>query len=51
MRDGHHYEVRVNDTTGNPRILEMLRHKFLQRVRDAFLSLILDQIGASEADR
>lgn len=24
MRDGHHYEVRVNDNTENPRIVEML---------------------------
>lgn len=25
LRAGHHYEVRVNDNTSNPRILEVLR--------------------------
>lgn len=25
MRDGHHYEVRVDDTTANPRIEQVLR--------------------------
>lgn len=25
LRDGHHYEVRVNDSTDNPRIDELIR--------------------------
>jgi ribonuclease HI len=25
LRDGHHYEVRMNDSTANPRILELVR--------------------------